>query len=180
MSSKNHADATVSNNSIRHITKPKLPNVKLFASSSLCHLSFFNFNYSRQTLKLITKNSRTVGGPPTTSGPPSLDAAATPSLRHCLYRRGGVRASDVQLVGEMAARQLVQLHAVLHEDAAAPLHRRPTRQTQQRIGIRSRKQPRLRHGLDWVWLDRISVIPFPAQRSSRQNYCQLVLRLSLV
>ena len=36
-------------------------------------------------LKLITKNSRTVGGPYHQWGPPSLDAAATPSLRHGLW-----------------------------------------------------------------------------------------------
>ena len=33
-------------------------------------------------LPSITKNSRTVGGPLPPVGPPSLDAAATPSLRH--------------------------------------------------------------------------------------------------
>jgi len=33
-------------------------------------------------LKLITKNSRTVGGPLPPVGPPSLDATDTPSLRH--------------------------------------------------------------------------------------------------
>ena len=36
-------------------------------------------------LKLITKNSRTVGAPYHQWGPPSLDAAATPSLRHWNY-----------------------------------------------------------------------------------------------
>jgi len=40
-------------------------------------------------LKLITKNSRTVGGPYHQWGPPSLDAAATPSLRHCNYDVNG-------------------------------------------------------------------------------------------
>ena len=50
-------------------------------------------NNTKQTQKLITKNSRTVGGP-TVGGPlppvgaPSLDAAATPSLRHCRSRCG--------------------------------------------------------------------------------------------
>ena len=40
-------------------------------------------NNTKQTLKLITKNSRTVWAPYHQWGPPSLDAAATPSLRHC-------------------------------------------------------------------------------------------------
>jgi len=38
-----------------------------------------------QTLKSI-KNCETVGGPLTTGGPPSRDAAATPSLRHWLLQ----------------------------------------------------------------------------------------------
>jgi len=45
------------------------------------------FNDTKQTLKLITKNSRTVGGPLPPVGPPSLDAAATPLLRHCVFAR---------------------------------------------------------------------------------------------
>jgi len=49
-------------------------------------------NNTKQTLKIITKNSRTVGGPYHQWGPPSLDAAATPSLRHC---QSSVRSSVV-------------------------------------------------------------------------------------
>ena len=53
-----------------------------FCSSWLCLSAFFNFSNTKQTLKLISKNSRTIGGPLPPVGPPSLDAAATPSLRH--------------------------------------------------------------------------------------------------
>jgi len=42
---------------------------------------------TKQTLKLITKNSRTVGGPLPPVGPPSLDAAATPSFCHWVVVR---------------------------------------------------------------------------------------------
>ena len=50
-------------------------------------------NNTKQTQKLITKNSGTVGGPLPPVGPPSLDAAATPSLRHS-RSRCGLRSSS--------------------------------------------------------------------------------------
>ena len=49
-----------------------------------------------------------------------------------VYRRGSVRTSYVQLDGEVAARRMDQLHALLHEDAPAS-HRRRRTQTQ-RVG----------------------------------------------
>ena len=41
----------------------------------------------QRVVYFITKNSRTVGGSLPPVGPPSLDAAATPSLRHCIQCR---------------------------------------------------------------------------------------------
>jgi len=54
------------------------------------------------------------------------------AISWCVYRRGSVRTSYVQLDGEVAARRMDQLHALLHEDAPAS-HRRRRTQTQ-RVG----------------------------------------------
>ena len=55
-----------------------------------------------QTLKLIIKNSGTVGGPLTSGGPPSRDAAATPSLRHWAYIRAAVLGQIGQQINNVS------------------------------------------------------------------------------
>jgi len=81
MSSKNHADSTVSSNSIWYTTKLKRLNLKPY---NAIYYYITLLNNSKQTLRTLELS----GAPYHQWGPPSLDAAATPSLRHCFSSSG--------------------------------------------------------------------------------------------
>ena len=83
MGSKNHADATVSNNSklVWNTTKLKRLNLKPYDA---IYYYITLLNNSKQTLRTLELS----GAPYHQWGPPSLDAAATPSLRHCFSSSG--------------------------------------------------------------------------------------------
>ena len=87
-----------------------------FCKFLVMSLAFFNFNNTKQTLKLITQNSRTVGGPYHQWGPPSLDAAATPSLRHRRYtptQHCMIQAMYIAITGTL--QDCAQISGVFHD-----------------------------------------------------------------